>query len=148
MSETVGMKDTLAINITGLSEGGSGRQTQMVNEHFNLNAFLNEYGEAEAPTAVPDWESLKELGKTNPAKFQAEFAKLGAQLAGAGAKSLPQRIVDAICKYLEKERGFVIADQDPGVSQYYVSRGNLRPTALDIPGDGKSWYVVAAAPFG
>lgn len=144
----VGPSDRVTIIITGVMSTSGGRASRQVDYDSNLATFLETYGENTKSVAAPNMEALQKLAGQDPAQLQAKMAQLTKELIGAGAKSLPQRIVDATCKFLVEEKGFIIADSDPGTDKFYVSKGDLVPQVLPVPGDGNSWHVVAAAPFG
>ena len=141
-------KSTITISLTGLAGGGKGRQTQVVNEHFLLDDFLAEHGKKqEAFKSLTDAE-LAELAKTDPAAVEKHLAEKAAAFVAGATDNVAEQIVDAACNYLVAVKGFKISDGDPGSDHYYVSRGDLRPTKINIPGDGLAWNITAAAPFG
>lgn len=146
--EKFGSGDTLQVVLTGLKNGQEGRQTQVVNYLGNLKSFMDTYGEQHDEAPDIDVEELKKLAKVSAADFKLKMAQLTESIASSGAKPLVQQIVDAVCAYLVAEHQFVISDKDPGSSVFYISKGNLKPTVVDIPNDGKAWMVFAAAPFG
>lgn len=145
---TVGKDDRISVIISGVKGSGGGRATRQVDYDGNLQAFLDQYGEKKADVAEPDWDSLKGMGKTDAAGLQAAMAKITSDLLGSGAKPLPQQVVDAVCKFLVDDQDMIIADADPGTDKFYVSKGDLTPQIIPIPGDGKQWLIAAAAPFG
>jgi len=148
MATEVGAQDRITIIISGVKGTGGGRATRQVDYDGNLAAFLEAWGEAEVEVKEPDWDAMKKLGKSSASDLQAAMAKLTADLVGTGAKALPQRIVDATCRFLVEEMDFIIADSDPGTDKFYISKGDLVPQVVNVPGDGKSWHITAAAPFG
>jgi hypothetical protein len=148
MANTIGSDDTIQIVLTGLKHGATGRQTQLVNYNGPLALFMDEFGGgASAQEVEINAEELKALA-SNPSALQLKLAELSDQLTGGSAKPLPSRIVDAVCNYLEEEHDFVISDSDPGDNVYYVSRGDIKPSRIDVPNDGSFWMIAAAAPFG
>lgn len=149
MANEVSSKDTIQVLLSGLMHGSTGRQTHVVNYNGLLAQFLEQYGDGtkvEEPEIDP--AQLKKLAATDPDKLMLTLSELGQKLVGGTAKPLPSRIVDAVCNYLVKEHDFVISDSDPGSNVYYVSRGDIKPSRIDIPGDGSFWMIAAAAPFG
>lgn len=147
---TVGTGDRISIIISGVkSSSGGGRASRQVDYSGNLAEFLATYGEPEVEVKTPDMNHLKALGKAGDANaLQAAMNKLSAELLASSAKPLPQRVVDATCKYLTSVHNFVISDKDPGTDHFYISAGDLTPQMIVVPGDGTEWHVLAAAPFG
>jgi len=146
---TLGDQDRISIIISGVKgTAAGGRATRQVDVDENLKSFLETYGEGDTEVATPDFDALKALSKADPKAFEAQMAELTSKMVGSGAKSLPQRIVDATCEYLVKVHNFVISDKDPGSDHFYIAKGDLTPNMVKIPNDGVNWTVVAAAPFG
>lgn len=145
----IGKGDVIQIVLSGLRNGSTGRQTTLVNYNGPLALFMETFGDG-ATAQEPEFtvEELKQLGKTNPKALELKLAQLADQLTGGTSKPLVSRIVDAVCNYLVKEHGFKISDKDPGDNVYYVSRGDIKPSRIDVPGDGSFWMIAAAAPFG
>lgn len=143
------MGDTITIVLTGVANSsGQGRQTQVVNFHGELEAFLDNYG-AKVPASKPLTEKeLVELAASNPEKLKQVMAKKTNELLHGAAKNMPQRIVDAVCNYLKVEKGFVISESDPGSDKFYIAPGDIAPTKHSIPNDGFAWHVTGVAPFG
>lgn len=149
MANTIGTDDTIQIVLTGLKNGATGRQTQLVNHSGSLALFMEQFGDgASAQEVEINAEELKALASSDLGALQLKLAELSDQLSSGSSKPLPSRIVDAVCNYLEKEHNFVISDSDPGNNVYYVSRGDIKPSRIEVPGDGSFWMIAAAAPFG
>ena len=141
-------ESTITLVLTGLAGGGKGRQTNVVNEHMALAEFMNKYGKKQATFKSLSDAELAELAKTDAKAVEQHLVEKAAAFIAGATDNQAEQIVDAVCEFLVREKGFKISDSDPGSDHYYVSRGDLRPTKLDIPGDGVAWNVTAAAPFG
>lgn len=145
----IGSGDLIQVVLTGLKDGSTGRQTKLVNFSGLLSSFMDDYGDG-ATVSEPEFsaEDLKKLAKTDPDALKLKMAQLTDQLVGGSTKPLVSRIVDAVCNYLVEVHDFVISDKDPGSDVYYVSRGDIKPSRIDVPNDGSFWMIAAAAPFG
>lgn len=138
---------TLSLVVTGL-QGGSGRPNRVVDYQGPLAPFLEKYGDGGSEVKVLDAKELQELAASNRAKFDAYIANLSTAFSAGKAQSEATKVVDAVCRYLEQEHGFVISDSDPGKDVFYLPRGDIQPQRMTIPNDGEQWFVVAVAPFG
>lgn len=145
---TAQAESTLTVSLTGLSGGNQGRQARIVDYYGPLAPFLSEWGTGGTTFKSKSEDELKEMAKSDPAAFKEHMAAMTAAFVSGEATAKPQQIVDAVCNWLVKKHKFLISDTDPGKDVYYVSKGNLKPTQIDIPGDGVAWHIVAAAPFG
>lgn len=149
-TRVIGDQDYVNIGVTGVKGQGSGRQTVLVNHHQNLQVFLQDYGEAmqQEEQELPSWEDLRNLAGKDKEAAMAKLSEIGAALTASGAKSPTETIMSATMSFLEKEKGFVISDTDPGKDVFYISPNNLTIQVKDVPGDGATWFVAGTAPFG
>ena len=149
MSDKVQAGDQVHIIISGVADvSGKGRTAKQVDHYAPLQAFLDEYGEGESGAEAPNLAELEGLAGVDAEAFKAKMASLTASMLAVGGKAMSQRVVDATCEYLVREKGFVISDKDPGSEAFYVSKADLMPTELQVPNDGTIWTVLAAAPYG
>jgi len=150
----VGPSDSLVLHISGIKPG-SGRvtPTNIVSDSYNLSQFLDAWGDGSTDVPVYDHAELAKLAQKDAALFQQKMAEITEALSGATADPLPDRIVNAVCKFLaapEEEGGknMLIADEDPGSDVWFISKADLQPTVRQFKGDGYQWSVVETAPFG
>lgn len=139
---------TLNVVLTGLKGGNTGRQTRVVDFTGPLDPFLAQYGDGSVASTPLTPGEMEELAAKDAAAFKAHMASVTANMLAGSSTSEPQQIVNAVCNYLVQEHDFIISDGDPGSDVFYISKGDVRPTRLEIPGDGVAWMVLAAAPFG
>jgi hypothetical protein len=146
----VGPQDTVVLHVTGVKPGAAGRglPTAIVQQTILLKELLANYGEAPADPATVDMEALSALAEKDAAAFQAEWAKLGQSMSVNKTEALPDRVIAAVCAFLEKEHDVLVSEKDPGTDKWYVNPADFQPVVQKHQADGYQWFISLAAPFG